>query len=165
MSTCNRLGLESLGSWPAMPKQLPGHWCEGHVFRTNLSVGKGPQGSKLHPPNRPASPGRAATRWPCEVCTAKNHADTHSVVAVRRLVHGSPRVTNPATELCIFWVNMAKSRSNALGRRREHRIHKNWTSNVCLRAQQRRILQTLGALVCELEPLHSSKGIPREPKF
>ena len=29
MSTCNRLDLETLGSQPVMPKNLPDHWCPG----------------------------------------------------------------------------------------------------------------------------------------
>ena len=28
MSTCNRLDLQTLGSWPVMPKNLPDHRCE-----------------------------------------------------------------------------------------------------------------------------------------
>ena len=28
MSTCNRLGLQTLGSQPVMPKNLPYHWTQ-----------------------------------------------------------------------------------------------------------------------------------------
>jgi hypothetical protein len=27
MSTCNRLDLQTLGSQPILPKNLPDHWC------------------------------------------------------------------------------------------------------------------------------------------
>ena len=27
MSTCNRLDLQTLGSQPVMPTNLPNHWC------------------------------------------------------------------------------------------------------------------------------------------
>ena len=30
MSTCNRLDLQTLGSQPIMPKNLPDHWCTSY---------------------------------------------------------------------------------------------------------------------------------------
>ena len=30
MSTCNRLDLQTLGSQPIMPKNLPNHWLRAH---------------------------------------------------------------------------------------------------------------------------------------
>ena len=36
MSTCNQLGLETLGSWPITPKSLP-----GHQFQSKREMGGG----------------------------------------------------------------------------------------------------------------------------
>ena len=46
MSTCNRLDLETLGSQPVMPNDLPAHWslriqeycCRGSLFRYKIMV-------------------------------------------------------------------------------------------------------------------------------
>ena len=35
MSTCNRLDLQTLGSQPVMPKNLPDHWRESRNFDQN----------------------------------------------------------------------------------------------------------------------------------
>ena len=46
MSTCNRLDLQTLGSQPVMPKNLPNHWNEGKRKR------KGREGKDMQHNNK-----------------------------------------------------------------------------------------------------------------
>ena len=45
MSTCNRLDLETLGSRPIMPKNLPGHWC---CYPAVLILRRDPGGGRIN---------------------------------------------------------------------------------------------------------------------
>ena len=47
MSTCNRLDLQTLGSQPAMAKNLPDHWSEGSCKRNPPSDTRKPTPCKL----------------------------------------------------------------------------------------------------------------------
>ena len=47
MSTCNRLDLQTLGSQPVMPKNLPDH-CPRRLFCDNLRFRPGPNHATLH---------------------------------------------------------------------------------------------------------------------
>jgi hypothetical protein len=39
MSTCNRLDLQTLGSQPVMPKNLPDHWSDGTHGKLECGLG------------------------------------------------------------------------------------------------------------------------------
>ena len=48
MSTCNRLDLQTLGSQPIMPKNLPDHWSGWHAYPIfSIEIWRLPQGTEL----------------------------------------------------------------------------------------------------------------------
>jgi hypothetical protein len=46
MSTCNRLDLQTLGSLPVMPKNLPDHWSRD-IALDNSGLGVAPGTAKV----------------------------------------------------------------------------------------------------------------------
>ena len=64
--TCDRLDIESLGSWPAMPKHFPGSGLEGCSSARSKTRGGGAGGPPHHtrpPVHSPGQPTRSREHW------------------------------------------------------------------------------------------------------
>ena len=64
--TCDRLDIESLGSWPAMPKHFPGSGLEGCSSARSKTRGGGAGGPPQHtrpPVHSPGQPTRSREHW------------------------------------------------------------------------------------------------------